>query len=151
MSISPKRQSIPKMKDKSDVLSLLLSIETMYETCQNVLNTYTQTTLMLAITIEAQMLLMKLRVMKERWAFHLPFKEACTVDFYDWGKKIEKMSLSLVGPEETSEADEILTEYCPSKHFMLDLYTLLPENADSEQSPAYYRELDMESMKLKLI
>ena len=90
MTTSPKKPSLPQQQDKSDVLSLLLSIESMYDTCQNVLNTYSQTALVLSMAIEAQMLLMKLRVMKNRWNYHLPFKEACLVDFYDWSKKIEK-------------------------------------------------------------
>lgn len=140
--MSKKTLSNDTIKDRSDVKSLLETIETMYTTCQNVLNTYTQTTLMLAITVEAQMLLMKLCVMKERWAYHLPFKEACTVDFYDWGKKIEKMSLSLVSPEENG-GDEPLSEYCPSKHFLLDLYTELSDESDAGESLAYYRELDI--------
>ena len=135
-----------KVKDRSDVKSILETIETMYDTCQNVLNTYTQTSLMLAISIEAEMLLMKLSVMKERWNYHLPFKEACSVDFYDWGKKIEKMSLSFVGPDEIGDSGEALSEFCPSKHFMLDLYTLLSENAATEGTSAYYRELDIQKL-----
>ena len=81
-----------RQQDKSTVLSLLESIERIYLSCQSVLNTYSQTTLMLSVAIEAQMLLMKLRMMKDRWRCHLPFKEASTVDFYDWGKKVEEMA-----------------------------------------------------------
>lgn len=143
MSTHPKKQFSGMQQDRSDVLSLLQSIETMYNTCQNVLNTYTQTTLMLAITIEAQMLLRKLHVMNERWACHLPFKEACTVDFYEWSKKVEAMSLSLVGPDETGEAGEILSEYCPSKHFMLDLYTMLTKDEGTDSASDYFREQDI--------
>ena len=135
---------VDKQADRSDVKSLLENIENMYLSCMNVLNTYTQTTLMLAITVEAKMLQMKLSVMKERWMKHLPFKEASSVDFYDWSKKIGSMGRSLAGPEESSEADGgVITEYCPSKHFMLDLYSLLPENVDTSDSPAYYSELDI--------
>ena len=134
---------VDRHTDRSDVKSLLENIESMFLSCQNVLNTYTQTALILAITIESKMLQMKLCVMKDRWAKHLPFKEACTVDFYDWGKKIELMSSSLAGPEESSENDDVITEYCPSKHFMLDLYTMLPENAVTSDSPVYYSELDI--------
>ena len=141
--MSKKPRFIDTKTDRSDVKSLLENIESMYVACQNVLNSYTQTTLMLAITIEANMLQMKLSVMKDRWLEHLPFKEACSVDFYDWGKKMEQMSLSLVGPEEAAEADEMMTEYCPSKHFMLDLFTMLPENTATEEASAYYRELDI--------
>lgn len=134
---------VNRQTDRSDVKSILENIENMYLACLNVLNTYTQTTLMLAITIEAKMLQMKLSVMKERWTKHLPFKEASTVDFFDWGKKIERMSRSLAGPEESSETDQVFTEYCPSKHFMLDLYSMLPENVESPDTPIYYSELDI--------
>lgn len=141
--MSKKLHNSDPIRDRSDVKSMLETIESMYNACQDVLNIYSQTSLMLAITIEAKMLLMKLEVMKQRWHYHLPFKEACTVDFYDWGKKIEKMSHSIVGPGETGEADERLSEYCPSKHFLLDLFTLLPENAGNSEVPAYYCELDI--------
>lgn len=135
--------SVAKKQDKSDVKSLLMSIESMYDTCQTVLNNYTQITLMLSITIEAQMLLMKLGVMKERWAMHLPFKEACTVDFYDWSKKMEMMSKSLVTSEEEGGQNEALSEYCPSKHFVLDLYEMLPEAERSGDGIPYYRETNI--------
>lgn len=144
MSTPPKKQSSVYKQDKSDVLSLLLSIESMYVACQNVLNTYTQTTLMLSMTIEAQMLLMKLQVMKDRWQYHLPFKEACTVDFYDWSKKIEKMSLSMVSSDEDSDTSEPMSEYCPSKHYMLDLYEKYLEEQSLDNDDAYfYRELSI--------
>lgn len=119
----------PGQQDKSDVLSLLLSIEGIYMACQNVLNTYTQTVLMLSVTIEAQMLLMKLRVMEDRWRFHLPFKEGCSVDFYDWGKKVEDMGQSLAGFNKDGHKDRVLPEFCPSKHFLLDLYEMLPDES----------------------
>lgn len=66
MSMTNKKLSSDKRQDRSDVLSLLNSIDGMCDACQYVLNTYTQTTLMLAITTEAKMLLMKLQVMKDR-------------------------------------------------------------------------------------
>jgi hypothetical protein len=112
----------------------------MFEVCQNVLNTYTQTTLMLSITTEAKMLQLKLQVMKERWSYHLPFKEACMVDFYDWSKKVEEMSRWMIGNDETGKPSESLPEYCPSKHFMLDFYTLLPENHPAAGALPYYSE-----------
>lgn len=144
MSTPPKKLSSFKKRDKSDVLSLLLSIEGIYTACQNVLNTYTQITLMLSVAIEAQMLVRKLRVMHDRWASHLPFKEACTVDFYDWSKKVEKMSLSLVNSEDLHDNSEKLSEYCPSKHFVLDLYEMLPDKSLSVSSP-FYREANIDS------
>lgn len=143
MSSIPKKPSFDKHQDKSDVLSILQTIETMYEVCQDVLNTYTQTTLMLSIANEARMLLEKLCVMKARWRSHLPFKEACTVDFYDWGKKVEEMSLSLVAPGEQSDKGEPISEYCPSKHFLLDYYETLPETTAVPDYVPYYQEVNV--------
>lgn len=127
------------LQDKSNVLFLLQSIERIYHLCQDVLNTYARTSLMLSLAIEAHMLQLKLRVMRERWQYHLPFKEACKVDFEDWGRKIKKMAKSF-DPTETTESNEPVSEYCPSKHFLLDLYDTLPENTDDKDYQPYYKE-----------
>ena len=140
MSMTYKKLSSDKPQDRSDVLSLLNSIDGMCDACQHVLNTYTQTTLMLAITTEAKMLLMKLQVMKDRWNYHLPFKEASGVDFYDWSKRFDEMSRWMDSNDDSGKPAESVPEYCPSKHFMLDLYTLLPENKPINGTPAYYTE-----------
>lgn len=122
-----KKGTIDKQQDRSDVQSLLMVIKRLFETSQEVINTHTQTTLMLSVTIEAQMLLMKLQVMKERWKYHPPFKEACHVRFDYWSKVIERMASSLSLSEESSATVNPVNEYCPSKHFLLDLYENLPE------------------------
>lgn len=132
-----KKQSSVKPLDKSDVLSILESIESMYQSYMKVMNVYAQTTLLLSITIESFMLFLKLRVMRDRWTYHLPFKEASTVDFYDWSKKFEKMSQNLGG---NAESTDDVTPYCPSKHFMLDLYEILPDKAPSTPDDTYYLE-----------
>ena len=142
MSTSPKKQSIDRPQVQSDVLSSLESIKTMFEACQSVLNTYTQATLMLSIITEAKMLQLKLQVMKDRWAYHLPFKEACTVDFYEWSGDIKRMSFWMTGNDETGKLQETPPEYCPSKHFMLDFYSLLPENAPTDDNKPYYCQPD---------
>lgn len=141
MSIPSKQSSPDRKQDKSDVLSLLTVIKRLFETSQEVLNTHAQTALMLSITLEAQMLLMKLRVMKDRWQYHLPFKEACRVRFDDWSKRMERMAESLFPTEEEDGENEQVSEYCPSKHFLLDLYETLPENASSPEHVPYYKEL----------
>lgn len=140
MSTTPNKPSYDSQQDRSDVLSLLKSIDGMCDACQHVLNTYTQTTLMLAITTEAQMLYMKLQVMKERWNYHLPFKEASGVDFYDWSKRFEEVSHWMIGNDNPDQPVGDVPEYCPSKHFMLDLYSLLPENRPADGALPYYAE-----------
>ena len=139
MSSMIKEQQNDKRQDKSNVLSLLKSIERIYNLCQDVLNTYSQKALMLSLVIEAYMLLMKLRVMRERWQYHLPFKEACKVKFDKWAVKMEKMGLSF-SDSENDDKREAVDAYCPSKHFLLDLYDALPENTEVEGYTPYYKE-----------
>ena len=148
MSIPFKKQNSDKKQDKSDVLSLLMVIKRMFEMSQEVLNTHTQTALMLSVTLEAQMLLMKLQVMKERWQYHLPFKEACGVRFDKWSKWMENMAKSLSPTEEMDGNSEPVDEYCPSKHFLLDLYETLPENASAPDHAPYYKELSVSKFVL---
>ncbi len=143
MSITTKKQSTDKKQDYSDVLSMLESIETLFVACQKVLNTYSQSALILSITNEAEMLLLKLQVMKERWEYHLPFKEASKVDFYDWGKKVEFMSQTIGGAEVAGTPGLSLAEFCPSKHFMLDLYECLDESPSHNGGSKYYTELNI--------
>lgn len=139
--MTKKRASSYRHLDKSNVLSLLKAIEQMYNLCQDVLNTYTQTSLMLSLAIESQMLVLKLRVMRERWHYHLPFKEACKVNFGDWSRKAKDMASSFADAEQ--EDMEPISEYCPSKHFLLDLYCLLPEVTTAEGYTPYYKETVM--------
>lgn len=143
MSTTSKNLSIEQQHDNPDLESLLQTIESLYSVCRTVFNIHTQTTIMLSITIEAQMMLMKLRIMKERWRFHLPFKEACTVDFFDWGRKINnivKDILSCINKGET------FSEYCPSKHYVLDLHEMLPEIVSAPEHSPYYKELDVQNL-----
>lgn len=139
MSTTKTQQQNDKRQDKSNVLSLLKSIERIYNLCQDVLNTYAQRALMLSLVIEAYMLLLKLKVMGERWQLHLPFKEACKVKFDKWAKKIEKMGRSF-SDSGSGDDSEPIDEYCPSKHFLLDLYDSLPENTEEKGYSPYYKE-----------
>lgn len=140
MSIHVKKQSIQSQDDKSDIKSILESIESMFEVCKKVFNSYTQSALMLSIATEAEMLLLKLRVMEERWKVHLPFKEASNVDFYLWSKKIEQMAQAIGGADAAADSEYSLDEYCPSKHFMLDLYECLDESPSHNGGAAYYAD-----------
>lgn len=106
--------------DKSDLLSLLCVIERLYEISRIVMNNHSVAAIFLSIAVEVQTLLTKFCAMRQRWTIHLPFKEACLVDFVDWSKRIEQM------------ADSIKTidgRYCmdpnntiPSDHCLYDLY-----------------------------
>ena len=140
MSINPKKQSIYNQTDKSDILSILESIEAMFEVFQKVLNIYTQTSLMLSMTTEAEMLILKLRVMQERWKIHPPFKEAISVNFYEWSRKIENMAKAIGGVEAAGDEGYIIDEYCPSKHYLLDLYECLDESPSHSGGSPYYAE-----------
>ena len=141
MSIHAKKLSIDNSKDKpDDILSILESIKSMFEVCQKVLNSYTQASILLSITTEAEMLLLKLRVMEKRWNVHLPFKEASTVDFYDWSKTIKQMAQAIGGTEVAGESEKTIDEYCPSKHYLLDLYECLDESPSRKDDTPYYAD-----------
>ena len=140
MTMTKKRQSSDIQQDKSDILSLLKAVERIYHLCQDVLNIHTQTSLMQSLAIESQMLLFKLRVMRERWHYHLPFKEACSVKLGEWSRRIGKMASGFA--ETANDSDEAISEYCPSKHFLLDLQAILPENVGKEGYVPYYQETD---------
>ncbi len=140
MSTHQKKLSMDSYDDRSDILSILESIESMFEVCRCVHNSYTQAGLMLSITSEAEMLLLKLRVMQERWRTHLPFKEASNINFYNWGKKIEQIAKAVAGVEQTTDSDYSLDKYCPSKHYLLDLYECLDESPSRTGGTPYYAE-----------
>lgn len=124
--------------DRSDIQSILESIDSMFGLCQQVLNSYTQTALLLSITSEAEMLLLKLRVMEQRWGIHLPFKEASKVDFYGWSKRVEQMAQVVGGADVAGESEISLDENCPSKHYLLDLYECLDESPSHTPGGASY-------------
>lgn len=143
MSTRTKKLSSDSLTDKSDILSILESIDSMFEIYQNVFNSYTQDALMLAITTEAEMLLLKLNVMVERWKVHLPFKEATTINFYSWGKKIMQMANAIGEDELAGDSDMELKQYCPTKHFLLDLYECLDESSSGKGSAPYFADPDV--------
>ena len=95
----------------------------------------------MSIAIEAQMLLSKLQAMNRRWKIHLPFKEACQVDFFDWSVRMAEISKEIVAAE-SDEAHRKFVRYCPSKHFMLDLYATVEDYSHSKEIP-YYEETDI--------
>lgn len=140
MPTHPKKPSMDNRTDNSDILSILESIETMFEVYQKVLNIYTQTSLMLSMTTEAEMLILKLQVMQERWEVHPPFKEAISVNFYEWSRKIENMAKAIGGVEASGDEGFSIDEYCPSKHYLLDLYECLDESPSHNGSLPYYAE-----------
>ena len=127
--------------DASDVLSLLETIDKLYQVSCSVLNDHTQTSLRMAVAIEAQMLLSKLKVMNRRWKIHLPFKEACQVEFFLWSERMAKISREMA--EATgAEVPRKFDRYCPSKHFLLDLYAVIMEQDDDKRKP-YYEDTDV--------
>ena len=126
--------------DTSDVKSLLETIDQLYQVSCSVLNDHTQTSLRISIAIEAQMLLSKLQAMNRRWKIHLPFKEACQVDFFDWSERMAVISREMASSA-TDDAQRRFEKYCPSKHFLLDLYAMLVDQEEGKDKP-YYEEAD---------
>ena len=126
--------------DTSDVKSLLETIDQLYQVSCSVLNDHTQTSLRMAIAIEAQMLLLKLQAMHRRWKIHLPFKEACQVEFFDWAERMSAISREIAASA-SEDVQRRFEKYCPSKHFLLDLYDVLTDKEETKEK-AYYEEVD---------
>jgi len=129
-----------QQNDTSDVKSLLETIDQLYQVSCSVLNDHTQTSLRISIAIEAQMLLLKLQAMNRRWKIHLPFKEACQVDFFDWSERMSVISKEMASSA-SDDAQRRFKKYCPSKHFLLDLYAMLMDQEEGKDKP-YYEETD---------
>lgn len=128
--------------DSSDVKSLLETIDQLYQVSRSVLNDHTQTSLRMSIAIEAQMLLSKLRVMNRRWKIHLPFKEACQVEFFIWSERMAEICREMSGTADI-EVPRKMVRYCPSKHFLLDLYCVIDEQEADSKSKRYYEDTDV--------
>lgn len=134
---------------RSDILSVLENIETLFRTSQNVLSSHARNGLLFSVAMESRLLALKLATTASRWRVHIPFKEACRVNFIEWAKKTEQMSQYLSDLDTDAETMEV-NVYCPDKHFLLDLYTrYLSEtpDLDGESEPKdrtpYYLETDM--------
>ena len=127
--------------DNSDVKSLLETIDQLYQVSCSVLNDHTQTSLRMSIAIEAQMLVLKLQAMNRRWKIHLPFKEACQVKFFDWSERMSEISREIAASA-SEDVQRRFEKFCPSKHFLLDLYAMINDKPESKEKP-YYEETDI--------
>lgn len=131
--------------DKSDIQTQLLSIEYLYVASRNVINSHAVAAILLALAFEAQTLLLKLQSMSRRWSIHLPFKEACQVDFIDWSSRMNLLAENI----KASDA-----RYClnprhdrPSCHYLLDLYELAcSSSGESGTDRVAYHECDPKQM-----
>lgn len=133
----------------SDVLSVLNNIEAMFRMSQNVLCCHARNGLLFSTAMEAQMLALKLATMAERWNEHIPFKEACKVNFIEWARKIEQMSQYLHDLDTDADVTVDFNTYCPDKHFLLDLYTRLLAEEDGQAGHShggspYYTETNVD-------
>lgn len=106
--------------DNSDLLSLLNNIEQLFAASRIVINSHSAAAILLSLTFEVQTLLTKLRAMRLRWMVHLPFKEACTVDFVFWSNRIKQLAVTI----KTADNRQCLIPNLatPSSHYLLDLY-----------------------------
>lgn len=105
--------------DSCDLLSLLCSVEQLYAISRTVITSHAAAAVLLSMTVEAQLLLTKLKAMHNRWAVHLPFKEAHKVDFVDWGRRMAYLANQLHSADDrnclTNDAQS------PSSHCLIDL------------------------------
>ena len=105
--------------DNCDLLSLLRSVEHLYASSRTVITSHAAAAILLSMTVEAQLLLTKLKAMRSRWTVHLPFKEANKVDFMDWSGRMAYMANQL----RTADDRNCLTNNVQSlsSHCLIDL------------------------------
>lgn len=115
--------------DSSDLLSLLDGIEQLFNAGRIVICSHSAAAVMFAIAFETQTLLTKLKAMHRRWETHLPFKEACTVDFVDWSNRMSQLSSFI----KLSDCRYCLSQdkTNPSSHCLIDLYEQTKDNTTS--------------------
>lgn len=137
-------------QDNPDVLSALENIKNIYEALKVSLNYHSQASLKYALALEAETLLLKLRTMHKRWDCNLPFKEACNVKFGEWMETIARMTEYFNNPDNYT-IDGGCYSKDHSKHFLLDLIDLLPDEpeikslTDNNDYP-YYAEKDVKRL-----
>lgn len=110
---------IDDSNDSSDLLSMLKVIWQLYDVSRAVLSSHAAAAVLVSMSIEIQTLLTKLRVMRQRWETHLPFKEASTVDFVSWSKWAEELAsnMDVCSPFGLRSSSTV-----PSNHCLIDLY-----------------------------
>ena len=128
---------------KSDILVILENIEQMLKCNAKVVNGYASNIQGMAIAVEAQALAQKLRLAADRWRKKLPFKEACDVDFKEWGKKM--LNARNVNIDEyAGYYTDAIREFEPDTDFFIDQYYQI-KNKDlltSKDFPRYYETDD---------
>jgi hypothetical protein len=119
------------MRDnKSDILTILHNIEALCDAYGRLYNSYAESSLLVTIMVETQTLSFKLRQMNRRWQTHLPFKEACDVDFLHWAGCIRQLSRRF---HDAATLDKIHNElHGQPGNFLLDLYDQLPLRRDGQ-------------------
>ena len=128
---------------KSDILVILENIEQMLKCNAKVVNGYASNIQGMAIAVEAQALAQKLRLAADRWRNKLPFKEACDVDFKEWGKKMLN-ARNVIMEENAGCYTDAIREFEPDNDFFIDQYYQI-KNKDlltSKDFPRYYETDD---------
>lgn len=123
-----------KKADSSDLLSMLKIIEQLYDTSRKMINSHSAAAILLSLAFEVQTLLTKLRAMHQRWTVHLPFKEACTVDFIDWSIRTKKLASVIQSANIRNCLDP--SNGAPSTHCLLDIYEQAVEVVDDSLEKA---------------
>ena len=109
-----------KSHDSSDLLSMLRAIEQLYAASRIVISSHSEVAILVSLAVEVQTLLTKLRAMRQRWAVHLPFKEASTVDFVEWSNKAKHLASVIRSVDSRQCLSPDLS--CPSCHCLIDIY-----------------------------
>lgn len=123
----------------SDILLTLQNLEALCNLFKRLHNSYASASLIVTIVTEAHTLSLKLQQMNMRWQEHMPFKEACDVEFDYWHQRILDLGNQFMNDEQSSDQAHQLRNGKKGL-FLLDLYDLLPLGKDADGQLVYKEE-----------
>lgn len=136
-------------RNKSNILTILLNLEHMFQCFRYTTNGTARKVQSLALAVEAQALSHKLTLASKRWKYMLPFKEACDVDFSRWYKNVNRW-IDLLSCNDDSSDQIDLEFFTPGDSFFIDQYYYLISNEEDKDSsePPFYETTDIESYNI---
>lgn len=128
----------------SDMLLALENLERMFHAYRYCMNEHAANAVLFGMSIETQMLALKMKTMLGRWNVYLPFHEVMDVNFAHWHKQVGEWIEVLQG-NDTDELQRKYTWLVGCIEYMLDLYVMLDGDAEKELCVSHAQETDMQT------
>lgn len=136
-------------RDKTNILTVLENLELMFRCLRYSTNGISGKVQSLALAVEAQSLATKIGLASKRWAYKLPFKEACDVDFSLWHKKVDCW-IDVINDAEVCSEQEESQFFQPNADYYIDQFYRVRGEIDQifndgDGGPRYYEMEDVEA------